>query len=42
MLVFLLGGVLAFIGAIVSIIMRPGHGLSYEEEHTVTSTEGEA
>jgi EmrB/QacA subfamily drug resistance transporter len=42
MVVFLLGGVLAFIGAIVSIIMRPGHGLSYEEEHTVAPTEGEA
>jgi len=41
LLVFILGGVLAFIGALVCIIMRPGHGLSYEEEHKVTS-EGEA
>jgi len=41
LLVFILGGVLAFIGALVCIIMRPGHGLSYDEEHILTS-EGEA
>jgi hypothetical protein len=32
--VFLLGAVLAFVGAVICIIMRPGHGISYEEEAT--------
>jgi EmrB/QacA subfamily drug resistance transporter len=41
MFVFLLGGVLALIGAVVCVIMRPGHGLSYEEEHPML-VEGEA
>jgi EmrB/QacA subfamily drug resistance transporter len=41
-IVFLLGGLLALIGAITAIIMRPGHGLSYEEEHHVALVEGEA
>ncbi|MDD1747096.1 MAG: MFS transporter [Methanomassiliicoccales archaeon] len=39
MLVFLLGAVLALIGGIVAIIMRPGHGISYEEEHVVPQGE---
>jgi len=30
--VFLLGAVLAFVGAVICIIMRPGHGICYEEE----------
>ncbi len=41
MVVFLVGAVLALIGGITAIIMRPGHGLNYEDEHHVAPTEAE-
>jgi EmrB/QacA subfamily drug resistance transporter len=42
MMVFLLGGLLALIGAVSAIIMRPGHGLNYDDEHQVVPSEGDS